>query len=375
VARRRFLSVLAAAALAVGCGAREEPARPGVAGRPPAVYSTGSMAFGLDGGAARLAAPPVTPLAGWLTPAGVPSADGRYLAYNAWKELREDDPALSWSDQGIEPGDALATPSIRLYDGAGDRDEVLQDGAFSLAWHSDGALGYFRGLERDYRAGMPFIGEVVVRPSLDAKPQVWSSEPGRYIVAAWAGSTLIAYREHEGEALDVVAFGGPGEMRILARGSTLVAVSPDGRQAFVERGPAQGRPRVALLDIADGSTIAGLDLTKIDPSVGTVSYSGDWRGHRVVAPSASGLAVFRVGRKTIRLEQALPITTAGGVAEPRFAAYDRITAWTSGPRGGVFLDCDLASSRCERVVPLPTARGTRGFAAWRRPLYNPSRPQ
>ena len=373
MAHRRFLSVFAAAVLAVGCGAPEEPATQGVAGRPPAAYSTGSMAFGLDGGAARLAAPPVAPLAGWLTPAGVPSADGRYLAYNAWKELRPDDPALSWSDQGIEPGDALATPSIRLYDATGDRDEVLEDGAFSVAWRSDGALAYFKGLERDYRAGLPYLGEVVVRTSLEAKPQVWSTEPGRYIVAAWAGPMLVAYRGHEGEALGVVVFDGPGRMRVLAPGSTLVAVSPDGEQAFVERGPARGRPSVRVLDVADGDTIATLDLTKVDPAVGTVSYSGDWLGRRVVASSGSGLAIFRVGERVIRLEQALRVET--NVAEPRFAGPGRVTAWTSEGHRGVFLDCDLAGDACERVIPLPSARGTRGFPAWRRPLYNPSRPQ
>ena len=377
MAHRRFLSVFAAAALAVGCGAREEPARQGVPGaaRPPAAYSTGSMAFGLEGGAARLAAPPVTPLAGWLTPAGVPSADGRYLAYNAWKELRPDDPALSWSDQGIEPGDALATPSIRIYDAAGDRDEVLEDGAFSVAWHSDGALAYFKGVERDYRAGVMYVGEVVVRSSLEAKPRVWSTEPGRYIVAAWAGPMLVAYREHEGEALDVVVFDGPGKMRVLAPDSTLVAVSPDGAQVFVERGPALGRPSVHVLNVATGDTIAALDLAKVDPAVGSVSYSGDWLGRRVVAPSASGLAVFRVGARTIRLEQALPVEASRGIAEPRFADTDRVTAWTSMGRRAVFLDCDLPGGLCEHVVPLPSARGTHGFPAWRRPLYNPSRPQ
>jgi hypothetical protein len=375
VAHRSFLSLFAVAALAVACGAREEPSKQSLSARPPAAYSTGSMAFGLDGGAARLAAPPVTPLAGWLTPAGVPSADGRYLAYNTWKELRSDDPALSWADQGIEPGDALATPSIRLYDGAGDRDEVLEDGAFSVAWRSDGALAYFKGLEPDYRAGVPYVGKVVVRSSLEAEPQVWSTEPGRYIVAAWAGPMLVAYREHEGEALDVVVFDGPSKMRVLAPGSTLVAVSPDGAKAFVERGPAHGRPSVRILDVATGETLAALDLTKVDTSVGVVSYAGDWLDRRVVASSASGLAIFRVGRKAIRLEQTLPIAVTGAVAEPRFSGPDRVTAWTSVGRRAVFLDCDLAATLCERVVPLPSARGTRGFPAWRRPLYNPSRPQ
>jgi hypothetical protein len=91
-----------------GCGdgeqeqARSHPAAPSL----PGLYSVGARIFGLPGGPVRLAEPPVTPLAGWLTPAAVPSADGRYLAYNSWRELRHDDPNLSWPDQGIEPGDA-----------------------------------------------------------------------------------------------------------------------------------------------------------------------------------------------------------------------------------------------------------------------------
>jgi hypothetical protein len=377
VARSKLVATLAAAVIAAGCGSAREPVTgESAAARPPARYSVGSTVLGLGGAPARLAAAPVAPLAGWLTPAGVPSPDGRALAYNAWRELRPDDPRLSWSDQGIEPGDRLATPSIRVYDSVTERDELLEEGAFSVAWRADGALAYFKGAERDYRAAVPYVGDVVVRSSLEAEPELWSTEAGRYIVAMWAGERLLAYREHEGEVLDVVVFDGPGRMRVLARSSALVAISPDGRQAFLERGPAQGRPTVRVVDVESGRTEAALDLTKVDPVVGTVSYAGDWLGRRVVAASTSGLAVFRVGR-AISLEQAFEVQNAEGLAEPRFAdaAGRRVTAWTTEGRGGIFLDCDLDVPACERLVPLPSARGARGFPTWRRPLYNPSRPQ
>jgi hypothetical protein len=378
VARKTVLAALAAAALAAaGCGTKQEPARSGQAARPPAVYAVGAKVFGLGGRPVHLAAPPVAPLAGWLTPVAVPSPEGGQLAYSVWRELRSDDPSLSWSDQGIERGDALATPSIRLHDVAAGTDEVLERGAFSLAWRSDGAFAYFKGADRDYRAGIPYVGSVVVRASLRGRPQIWSPEQARYVVVAWAGDRLVAYREREGEALDVVVFDGPEQMRVLARDSALVALSPDGRRAFLERGPAAGRPAVRVVGIADGRTLAALDLTTIDPSVGAVAYSGDWRGDRVIASSASGLALFRVGPGSVELDQALAVAGEPALAEPRFAGPgpDRAIAWRSGPDGALFLDCDLSARTCARAVPLPAARGIDGFPTWRRPLYNPSRPQ
>ena len=376
MARKTILAVLAAAALTAGCGAEQKAVDGGANAQPPALYAVGPNVVGLPTGPARLASPPVAPLAGWLTPAAVPSSDGRYLAYNTWRELRPDDPALSWSDQGIEPGDPLATPSIRLYDAATRTDAVFEPGAFSLAWRSDGALAYFKGAERDYRAGRPYEGDVVVRASLDAPPEIWSPAKARYVVAAWARQRLVAYREGEGEALDVVVFDGPGRMRVLAHDSALVAISPDGRRAFVERGPADGPPAVLVVDVADGTEKAALDLTTVDPAVGAVNYAGDWRADRVVASSASGLAVFRVRPGSIELERTLVTAEGQALAEPRFAdpSGQRVAAWASKAEGGVFLDCDLFEGRCEQTVPLPNGRGVNGFPTWRRPLYNPSRP-
>jgi hypothetical protein len=376
---RYFLAALtlAAAIPVVGCGNKERAdlSVPAAAKSAPAAYTVGAKVFGLPTGPAELAAPAVAPLAGWLTPAGVPSPDGRYLAYNAWRELRHDDPRLSWSDQGIDPGDALATPSLRVYDTRSRTDVPLADGAFSVAWRADGALAYFKGAEPDYRAGVPYTGDVVVRSSLAGDPEVWSSKRARYIVAGWAGTRVIAHREREGEALDVTVFDGPGRMRVLAPDSALVAISPDGRRVFVEQGPAQGRPTVRVIDVETGREAAALDLTRVDPAVGMIGYAGDWRGDRVVASSASGLAVFRVLQGKIKLERTLRVAAAT-VAEPRFVAGSagRVKAWTSVRRGGVFLDCTFAVGSCDRAMPLPGAHGVRGFPVWRRPLFNPSRP-
>jgi hypothetical protein len=109
--------------------------------------------------------------------------------------------------------------------------------------------------------------------------------------------------------------------------------------------------------------------------VGAVGYAGDWRADRVVASSVSGLAVFRVHAGSIELDESFEVEAAP--TEPHFgaASEQRVTAWTSEPAGGVFLDCDLVAPRCGRAVPLPDARGVRGFPTWRRPVYNPSRPQ
>jgi hypothetical protein len=371
-----FLAATAGTLVACRSAAHESASAPQAPGtKTPEVYTVGARVFGLEGGPAKLASPPVTPLAGWLTPAAVPSPDGRYLAYNTWHELRADDPALSWSDQRIEPGDPLATPSLRVYDTSTGSDDLLAAGAFSVAWSKDGALAYFEGAERDYRAGVSYVGRVVVRDTLGSKGTVWSAEPGRYIVVGWAGPHLVGYREYEGEALDVVVFDGPRRMRTLAAGSRLVAISPDGKRAFVAEGPDRGRPRVRVLAVADGRRLGALDLTSIDPAVGMVDYAGDWSGDRVVAATASGLATFRVAGSRIALEDTLRVA-ASSVAEPRFDddSPSTVRAWTTVSRGGVFLLCDFEASSCDRAMPLPDAKGVHGFPAWRRPLYNPSRP-
>jgi hypothetical protein len=376
-ARMIILLGLFIALTASACGGKsaERGAGPSKA-RPPALYTVGRSLIGAPGlGQVRLAAPPVAPLAGWLTPAAVPSPDGRFVAYNAWRELRKDDPSQSWKDQGISPGDPLARPSIRLHDLESGDDSLLATGAFSLAWRADGALAYFQGVGRSYRAGVPYVGRVVVRASTGSPARRWTSAPARYVVVGWAGATLIAYVEHEGETLDVLALDAPGKVRRLARGAGVVAISPDGSEVLLERGPEAGAPRVELVSVASGARLASLDLTTVDPAIGVVGYAGDWEGSLAVAPSSSGLDVFAVTGRRISVVRAIQVAGDRGVAEPRFTAAERITGWTSTAAGGAFVDCNRVTGRCGRAVPLPASRGTDGYPTWRRPVYNPSRPQ
>ena len=370
-----LICLLALAASACGSAPTQRGAQPPTP-RLPAVYTVGRMLLGLPGyESVRLAAAPVAPLAGWLAPVAVPSPDGRYVAYNAWRELREDDPALSWQDQGISPGDPLARPSIRLHDLESGVDRKFVDGGFSLAWRGDGALAYFKGADRDYRAGVRYVGGVFVRDTVQGPARRWTDGTDRYVVAGWAGSTLLVYRVGAGETLDVLALDGPGEPRVLASDAGLVAISPDGTGALVEHGPQSGPPRVDLLAVANGARLASLDLTTVDPSVGVVGYSGDWQGDLVAASSASGVAIFRIAGNRIDLAHTLHALPGQGIAEPRFVGASRVTGWTSTASGGAFVDCDRASGRCASAVPRPAARGADGFPAWRRPVYNPSRPQ
>jgi hypothetical protein len=374
-----FSTLLVASALAVsGCGdssERETRRSQRATAAPPGLYVVGRTLYGLaKRSKVQLEAAPVAPLAGWLSPVAVPSPDGRFVAYNAWTELRQDDPDLSWEDQGISSGDPLARPSLRIFDAESGADTLLEDGAFSVAWRGDGALAYFKGADRDYRAGVPFVGDVVVRPELGAEPEVWSPESDRFVVAGWAGTHLLAYRMREGEALDVVSFDRPGEMRVLAPGAALVAISPDGRRIAVEEGPAEGVPAVRVLHVGTGRELAALDLTTVDPGVGAVDYAGDWSDDLVVATSESGLAVFRIADDRISLAETIRVGGAS-LAEPRFAdGTARVTAWSTTPDGDVFVDCDRAAAACGRAMPAPETPGVGRFPAWRRPLYNPSRP-
>jgi hypothetical protein len=359
VARVRPIALLAAALVSASCGAAriEERATP-ERGAPPGLFTVGNRLYGLSGREpVRLEAEPVTPLAGWMSPAAAQSSDERYIAYNVWRKLRADNPTRSWSDQGIEPGDALAVPQIRLVDLELGQDELLVDGAYSVAWRGDGALAYARGLDRAYRAFLPFDTDLVVR-ALDGTEQRWSAHPAQYVAVAWARNNLIAYRIGAGEHVDTLVFDRPGRERLLVQGGTVVALSPDGTKAFVEEGAASGRPRARVVDVATGETQATLSGDE------SLSYAGDWTRDLVVARGRTGLVVFRVRGNAIAAVQKLAVHE--GAREPRFADADgrQIVALRDTPRGAVFLRCDRRRGSCGDLQAEPG-----------RLVYNPSRPR
>lgn len=330
---------------------------------------------------AELAAPAIGPLMGSLAPVAVPTRDGRGLVYSTWSELRRDDPARSWSEQGITRGEALGRPSLRLHDLATGTDSLIEDGAFSAALRADGALAYVRGTSEEYRAGERYLADVVVRAHLRAPAALWSVEPDRYVVAAWAGQTLLAYRIREGERLDVLAFDGPGRQRILAEDVHLVAVDPDGARVLVGDGSAVPAT-VRVLDVTTGAERASLPLAAIpDNPIQWVSYGGSWAGDLVAARTDAGVAVFRVAERSIEAAELLrpdPDAFPHGLFEPQFVdSGERIVARADVPEGpgaagdegaSVLLHCRRRDGSCARSEPV---RGR----DWLRFVYDPSRPQ
>jgi hypothetical protein len=178
-------------------------------------YVTGDRAYGRVAdrrGPARLRTAVDSTLVATLSPAAALDPTGRQLAYNAWAGDR---------------------PAIRLHSAATGDDRVLEAGAFSLAWRADGGLAYVK-LTRariNPRRERP-RGHVVVHAKVGSRPIRWSQHPRHYLVAAWARDRLLAYRvpRAKGRWPDLLALDGPGRVRILARRSGLVALSPDGRR-------------------------------------------------------------------------------------------------------------------------------------------------
>lgn len=345
------------------------------AGPAPGLFVASGRVEGTRNGA--LAAKASSPLSGWIAPVAVPTADGQ-LVYSTWRELRHDDPKLSWSKQGIHPGDALATPTLRIHDFRSGRDTVVDKNSFSAAVRSDGAIAYVRGRDL-YRAFRNYTGDIVVRSSLSARPVVWSTEPAEYVVAAWAGSTLLAYRIDEGEKLDVLAFDGPGRQRVVMADANLVAVSPDGAQAFMAN-EASTPGSISVVNVADGTIAATLDLGSLNQGILWAAYGGSWSGDLVAAPTNAGIAVFEIAAGSISLKELLkndPSPYANGIIEPQFSGdTEHIIARGDGASDGsaaadeastTALECDLTSAAC-------LARTTAPGRAWLHPAYNPSRP-
>ena len=379
--QRRLVALAAAAAAAVGTGLAlnaltasggriaNGPLRLARGlGESPTPFVRGHAVYGVGGRRQiELTAPVSGALMGPLSPAAIASPNGRFVAYNTWLERRAVDPALSFSKQGIKEGEAIATPSVRVLDATNGRDELLADGAYSVAWRRDGTIAYVEGVDRDFSAGHEFTGRVVVRRGLHASPVVWGEEPARYIVYGWAGRRLIVYRLSEGEHLDTYVFDGPGQFRLLAPGS-VVALSPNGSQAFVV---APDGAQARVLNLADGSEAGSLDVRSTTPSLEWIAYSGSWTGDHVVASTNHGLAVFRVSAGKVALEQVLGLE-GGMLQEPQFVdASAREIAAVIGLGGesagtNAIVDCDRVARTCAQSDPAPARE-------WLRLLDNPSR--
>jgi hypothetical protein len=353
----------AVAAFALGAsGARPQtgPLVVRASAKPPAGrFVRADGLYDGEGGRAQLDSAVSGAMMGPLSPVAVASPDGSVVAYNTWRAARSVDGSRSFSSQGIQNGDDLGVPSLRIHANAG-HDLLLARGAYSAAWRRDGAIAFVSGSDPTFRAGQVYDGEVVVRTGIHGRDVTWTSEPAHYIVYAWAGDRLLFYRLGLGEKLELLVADGPARIRPLADGSA-IAVSPDGTRVAVV---SQDGTNVRVLDVASGRELGWLDVTTTSPPLRWVAYSGSWVGDHIVAPASSGLAVFHAADGSLTLEQALSLDQAqfpAGVQEPRFADADAndITAVADvPPRNGdggvsVFLDCDRITRTCDRGPSAP----------------------
>lgn len=307
--------------------------------------------------AIELAELPVSAM-GWLAPVSTQSPDERLVVYNSITWFRDFDPVKSYSDNGIRRGDVLNIPVLRVHDTRTGEERVLEEGAHSAVWSADGALAYVRGVTREDIVGEPYLGHVFVRESIDAEPEQWTTEPATYIVAGWAGRRPIVYTKGAGESLTIYALDGPGKKRLLAEHGSVVAISPDGDQVFVEH--SSRSPLVHVLNVADGTEAARYSLREVAAAVGerkvSITYAGSWVGDRVVASGSMGLVVFNVRPDAIAVERILEVDREMfpfGLTEPRLIdGGRRIVARTylgnpeAGPTPAMVLDCDARSGQC-----------------------------
>lgn len=308
-----------------------------------------------DVGKVTLHKPAVSVLAGWMSPVGLASPDGRFLAYNAWDQFVPVDHSKRNSEQGLREGMAIATPNIRLFDLAATSDRILVQGAYSIAW-SDSGLAYVQGIERDYAIAKPYLGHVMVRPTVAAAASVWTESPGKYIVVGWAENRLLVYREHE-EGVDLLVYDGPKAIRKVIKDSALVALSPSGKQALVTRFP--GLTTIELWDLASvqPTPLHTLDLRRSDinsdeDGIGIISYGGSWVDDQIAARSNNSLVVFRIAESRITVDRVVvldPELLPLGVHEPLLLPGSKISAWAPPRRPTsvyLFVECDLVGNRC-----------------------------
>ncbi len=324
-------------------------------------YVLGDRLYGFSGSdePPRLGGSVNSPFVATLAPAAVPDDAGRFVAYHTFKRK---------------------SPVLLVRDLETEKDSLLARGAFSVAW-GQGGIAYFKGLEPRVRKPLRYLGHVFVKRSLRAPAERWTTTPDRYAVSAWAGKRLIVHRMSRTWP-DLLVMEGPRRTRLLAERAALIALSPDGSRAIITEEPSPS-PIVSVVNIADGKVLASLDLADVskevaDEPISYVADSGSWVENTVIAAVSGGLAVFRIDREGIALEQKLSVDAEvfpAGLLEPRMEGSDRtFVTWGElalKPRAALpkrtILECDRFTLRCEQgeSIAAPLAP---------RPVYNPSRP-
>ena len=317
----------------------------------------------------------IAPLTGSLTPVAAASSDGSFVVYSSWRQLARIQPDAR--AQGLDAGQPVGIPSIRLFDLRSGQDALLASGAASPAVSTSGAIAYLAGDTPTVRQNVDYIGRIVVADSRDSKPSVWTSSSARYLPYAWARGTLLVHRGvPDSEGADLYAFTGPDEARLLAPDAFAIAVSPDGDEVLA----SVGIRTLELIRISNGAIedTLSLDIGSAD-GPHAVMYAGSWQGDRIVANSDRGLLVLNT-RGGLHVESTFTTPVLPhGINEPVLLDDTRVQGWAdvgksqatpggSGEQGydNALVDCDLATESCA----VGRLNDPRKWARW---VTNPSR--
>jgi len=294
----------------------------------------------------RLESPLLAALLGQNATLVVESPGHRYVAYHSWRER---------------------VPLLFVHDTVTGLDRLLARGAQTIAWGNDGRIAYVQADPPRYRSSRAYVGRVMVQ-TLSSKPRSWTKRPGNYQVLAWArGRLLVGIRAcylsgcERDPAPGVYVVERSGRLVSLPL-ATLLALSPDGRQALGRYDPVPGQdspsPLVRLVDVASGRVLATLDLTQAARAAGLrgslpgALYTAAWRGGEIVGAFSGldGVVVFlRVRAQRLSIEELVRVPTA--TLPGRYGLTFGVPAFVNGSTDRI-------------VVPLQrSGEGNRSFVA------------
>jgi hypothetical protein len=322
----------------------------------------------------------IAAITGSLAPVAVDSTDGDTVVYSSWHQLSN--PQRGVAGQGLKVGQPVGIPSLRVYEDATGKDRLIETGAYSAALSRAGRLAFVRGDTNTVRQNVDFTGAIVVG-KVDGKSfEPWTTETGRYFAYAWAGSTLLVYKAlPESEAVDLYAFTGAGQSRLLAPEAFVIAISPDASRVLV----TVGRRMVEVVRVADGAIESSMALdgpgaAAYDSTTTphALMYAGSWYGDRVVANSDAGLVVLNV-RDGLRIESVIKTPgLATGITEPTLVDDSHVIGWAnlgSLPEAGSMAEdsYDNALVQCELSAQSCQVGAASAPSIWVRWVTNPSR--